>query len=70
MPNPKVELYLADLSNNGIKKKLILPPASLDYEEVHFSWVTWANEDKFAISWMNRVQVSLNLHNANSYFTC
>jgi hypothetical protein len=45
------------MSSNGIEKKRILPPSSLSNDEAHFSWVTWPNNDQFAVTWMNRVQV-------------
>ena len=55
--NPKVELWMADMSGGSIQRKQILPPYSLSNEEAHFSWVTWANADRFAVTWLNRVQV-------------
>jgi hypothetical protein len=55
--NPKIELWLADMSSGNIAKKQILPPFSLANDEAHFSWVTWPTNDQFAITWMNRVQV-------------
>ena len=57
--NPRVELWLADLSGGSIEKKQILAPFSLSNEEAHFSWVVWPNQDQFAVTWMNRVQVNL-----------
>ena len=65
--NPKVDLWLVDLTqplmdeNNRIKEHTkIYPPISLtsDGEEVHFSWVTWADSDYFAVTWMNRIHVN------------
>ena len=45
--NPRVELWLADLSGGSIEKKQILAPFSLSNEEAHFSWVVWPNQDQF-----------------------
>lgn len=56
--NPTIQLWLANLTDESIEKKQILPPSSLANQgETHFSWVTWANQGQhFAVTWMNRVQ--------------
>ena len=56
--NPKNSLWMTDLTNETMAKKLIKPPHSLSQEgEVHFSQVTWVDEgQKFAVTWFNRVQ--------------
>ena len=55
--NPKISLYLTDLTGGAMEKKRILPPQSLLDEEVHFAQVTWADQgEKFAVTWFNRVQ--------------
>ena len=81
--NPKVDLWLVDLAslhsnNNGIvtEHTQIHPPVSLtsNGEEAHFSSVVWADTTHFAVTWMNRVQVTYyilllipnNIHDCNS----
>ena len=61
--NPKVDLWLVDLSNidsqdtrMATDHTKIHPPISLtsNGEEVHFSWLVWADSDHFAVTWMNQ----------------
>ena len=53
--NPVSALWMTDLQTGA--KTRILPPRSMDHEEVHFSQVTWADSgNNFAVTWFNRVQ--------------
>jgi hypothetical protein len=55
--NPDVELWFADFSDGTIRKRQVAPPNSLSSSgEVHFSAVTWADENNFAVQWFNRFQ--------------
>lgn len=47
---------MANMENGEIMTRKIPPPESMNGEEVHFSWVTFASENRFAVQWMNRVQ--------------
>ena len=69
--NPKLDLWLVDLVDLDSQNEIMVtdhtkihPPISLtsNGEEVHFSWVVWADANHFAVTWMNRVQVINHVH--------